>query len=189
MLRKPWVVLENKSEAGNSRTLTLKPEDHKAWSFSGGQFACRGNQASRKSYPQAWQVSIPLLDKLSTYPKIMLSKICEQAIWTKASQFCGFLHQRVATLRRFDNNRSSLDYPTSGGKARFTRNGTFVLRLIAPAPMLAVGDVIMQTTKTMHIFVVIAFICAKVLFAVGAPGRQCEQSDHRRTTCHVHWRP
>jgi len=53
MLRKPWAVLENKSEAGNSRTLTLKPEGHKAWSFSGGQFACRGNQASRKSYPQA----------------------------------------------------------------------------------------------------------------------------------------
>jgi hypothetical protein len=40
---------------------------------------------------------------LRTYPKIMLSKICEQAIWTKASQFCGFLHQRVAILRRFDN--------------------------------------------------------------------------------------
>jgi hypothetical protein len=36
--------------------------------------------------------------------------------------------------------------------------------------MLDVGDVIMQTHKDMDIFVVIAFICAKVLFAVGAPG-------------------
>jgi predicted ferric reductase len=39
MLRHPWVITENKPEAGHSRTLTLKPEGHKGWSFSGGQFA------------------------------------------------------------------------------------------------------------------------------------------------------
>jgi hypothetical protein len=44
-----------------------------------------------------------MLYKLSIYPKIMLSRIWEQAMWTKASQFSDFLHQRVATLRRFDN--------------------------------------------------------------------------------------
>ena len=39
----------------------------------------------------------------------------------------------------------SLDNPASGGEARFTRNGTVLLRLIAP--MLDVGDVILQTHK------------------------------------------
>ena len=64
----------------------------------------------------------------------------------------------------------SLDNPASGGEARFTRNGTVLLRLIAPAPMLDVGDVILQTHKDMHIFVVIAFIRTKVLFAIRALG-------------------
>jgi predicted ferric reductase len=39
MLRKPWVIKENKTEAGKSRTITLEPVGHKGWSFSGGQFA------------------------------------------------------------------------------------------------------------------------------------------------------
>ena len=60
----------------------------------------------------------------------------------------------------------SLDHPTPGGEARLTRNGTFFLWLIAPAPMLDVGDVMFQTHKDMHILVVIAFVRTKVLFAV-----------------------
>lgn len=55
--------------------------------------------------------NIELLAKvfgLRTYPKIMLSKICVQAMRTKASQFCDFLHQRVATLRRFDSQQNVL---------------------------------------------------------------------------------
>jgi predicted ferric reductase len=39
MLRRPWVVVENKAEIGDSRTVTLKPDGHAGWSFSGGQFA------------------------------------------------------------------------------------------------------------------------------------------------------
>jgi hypothetical protein len=64
----------------------------------------------------------------------------------------------------------SLDNPAPGGEARLTRHGTFLLWLIAPAPMVDVGDVIFQTHKDMHIFVIIAFVRTKVLFAVRALG-------------------
>jgi predicted ferric reductase len=39
MLGKPWVIKENKAEAGNSHTISLEPLGHNGWSFSGGQFA------------------------------------------------------------------------------------------------------------------------------------------------------
>jgi predicted ferric reductase len=38
-LRKPWVVVENKGEAGRAQTLTLKPQGHNGFRFSGGQFS------------------------------------------------------------------------------------------------------------------------------------------------------
>lgn len=39
MLRRPWVLVDNKAEAGDARTLTLRPDGHKGFNFSGGQFA------------------------------------------------------------------------------------------------------------------------------------------------------
>jgi len=37
--KKPWVVVENKPEKGNARTLRLRPEGHNGFTFKPGQFA------------------------------------------------------------------------------------------------------------------------------------------------------
>jgi predicted ferric reductase len=37
--RTPWILIENRVERGDSRTLVLEPEGHAGWSFEPGQFA------------------------------------------------------------------------------------------------------------------------------------------------------
>jgi predicted ferric reductase len=46
LMRKPWVVVDNKAEAGRSHTLTLKPQGHEGMTFSGGQFSWLGTRST-----------------------------------------------------------------------------------------------------------------------------------------------
>jgi predicted ferric reductase len=45
LLRTPWVVVDNQAEAGRAHTITLKPEGHEGWKFSGGQFSWLGTRS------------------------------------------------------------------------------------------------------------------------------------------------
>lgn len=42
MLRRPWEVVENRGEAGDARTVTLRPVEHHGFTFRPGQFAWVG---------------------------------------------------------------------------------------------------------------------------------------------------
>jgi hypothetical protein len=123
-------------------------------------------------------------------PKIILSRICEQAMWTKANQFLRLFTPTGGNTTAFgEPAKNSFNHPTPGGKALFLRGWALIFQLIPSGPMFDLLNVVLQADKLMGLFIVIPLICTKNVVRGADVWRRCEQSTHPPTICRAQWRP